>query len=73
MADEHNAALYRDSARVYAVNGDLRKVAIRLWNRGAVILHIQDMEDANTCWGSYKKGEPAGYLIGYAFRRKLPV
>lgn len=73
MADEHAAALYQNKGSVYAENGSLRKAALRLWNKGAAILYIQDMEDAETCWASYKKGEPRGYLINYAFRRKLPV
>lgn len=73
MANEHEGALWRGKANAYAVNGTLRAEVIRLWNRGAQILYVQDMESKDTCWGSYKTGEPAGFLVTYAFRRKLPV
>lgn len=73
MISEFEDALYRDKQYLYVPNGKLRAEAIRLWNRGAVLLQIQDMQDANTCWSSYKEGAPAGFSITYAFRRKLPV
>ncbi len=72
MASEHESALYRNHGREYVTNGGLRDVVIRLWNRGAIILYVQDMEGPDTCWASYKETEPKGYQVSYAFRRKLP-
>jgi hypothetical protein len=73
MIDGDETALYRDKGDIYTVNGALRAAALRLWNKGAVILYIQDMESPETCWSSYKGSEPNGYLVSYGFRRKLPI
>ena len=73
MADEHNGALYRHKIgeSVWAKDGELRATVIRLWNKGAQILHIQDGQDPETCASDEKQAK--GFLISFGFRRKLPV
>ncbi len=73
MASSHEGALWRNEGTVYCVNGSLRAAAFRLWNKGAQFLYIQDMRGPDECWGTGDKGEPAGFLISYAYRRKLPI
>lgn len=70
--DGFNTALY-ETKTVYAPNGSLRTFVIRLWNDGAEILRIEDMEDETTCWGYDKRGEPNGFLVTVGSRRYLPV
>jgi len=73
MTDGYGDALWRKRGSVYAPNGGLRDVIIRLWNMGAAIHGIEDMEDKDTCWGYYETGEPKGFSVEFAFRRRLPV
>lgn len=73
FVDEHEDALYGDKKHQYAPNGRLRHEAVNIWNEGRVIVYIQDMEDENTCWGSYKDGQPNGFLITHVKRRQLPI
>ena len=73
MADEHAGALWTARKHVYVTRAKLRACAIRLWNNGAAFLYIQDMEGPDTCWSDYKSSAPTGFLITYAFRRKLPL
>lgn len=73
MTDGHEGALWTRKGSVYAPNGSLLQEAIKLWNDGAHIHQVLDMEDQDKCWASYKTGEPAGFLIYFAYRRKLPL
>ncbi len=76
MLDEFNAALYRNRAHVFCVNGELRKTVIRLWNRRALIVQVEDAMSIHMLWGPYCSAAdkpPAGFIVTYAFRRTLPT
>jgi len=73
MTDGYEYALWRKCSNEYAKAGELRTLIIKLWNKGANIHKIIDMEDKDTCWASYKSSKPAGFLVYYGFRRKLPM
>ena len=73
MTDGHSSALWCRRGSVYAKVGDLRNAVIKLWNTGAVIHKIQDMDSEDSSWSTYKGGEPNGFLIDFGFRRELPV
>lgn len=72
MADNFNKTLYRGFGSVYAPKGQLRNKVIPVWNKGAVVLDITEMQDEETCWSDYHGKEPNGFLVYYAFRRTLP-
>lgn len=73
MTDGYGDALWTKRGGAYVANGGLRALVIDLWNMGAVISQIDDMEDEDTYWSSYKPGEPAGFMVYFAFRRQLSI
>jgi len=73
MCERFNFALFHSVKTVFCLNGQLRNTVIPLWNRGAHIIDVEDGSDAQTLWSDYKPGPPPGFLLTYAFRRKLPL
>lgn len=73
FADNFNSALYIDKGWVFASRKDLRREAIRLWNKGAIITQIHGGENADTNWSEDKGPVAPGFLIHYSIKRKLPV
>lgn len=73
MTDGYEDALWCKRGKAYVKNGELRSLVIRLWNQGKFIHQIIEMEDEDTCWSSYKDTKPAGFLVYFGSRRKLPV
>jgi hypothetical protein len=72
MSDRWEPALYKNNASMFAPTHMMRSAVIRLWNSGAVICGIEEAEGEHTCWRG-ALGEAPGFLIRYAFRRKLPI
>jgi len=73
MVDHFNDALYCNRDKEFVQIGKLRELIIRLWNRNAMILYIQDAQDLHTCWSEDSgRGEQKGFLVDFALRRPLP-